>query len=227
MIFVVDGGHRCHFAADLAEMYRQRKTVFVDRAGWKIPVVADQEIDRYDLRQDTLYVLAKDERQSPLLASARLLTTTGPHLMCDLFDATERDGMPRGSTVWEASRFCTAPGIHAKDRRHALLWEVICGVMETGLLYGIDEVIFAASRSLLPLVLNCGWEVRVLSGRLRYKNEVITAIAAAITVAGLRRVRQLHGVPIPVTQIHDIVPTCDLLRFERQLPLDGARPAPS
>ena len=202
MIFLVDAGRRWHFAADLAEMHRQRKAVFVDRAGWKVPVAADQEIDRYDLRQDTLYLLAKDECTGTVLASARLLTTTGPHLMCDLFASDDREKMPRGCTVWEVSRFCTAPGIQARDRRHELLWEVICGVLETGLLYGIDEVIFAANRALLPLALNCGWEVRTLTRDRSARDHDATAVAAVVTTAGLRRVRQLHGVAVPIIQIH-------------------------
>ncbi len=204
MIFVVDAAHRQHFAADLAEMHRQRKAVFVDRAGWEIPVAADQEIDQYDLRKDTLYLLAKHERTGTVRASARLLTTTGPHLICDLLGAADRATIPRGSTVWEVSRFCTAPGIHARDRRHGLLWEMVCGVLETGLFYGIDEVIFAASRALLPLALNCGWEARTLTRGLSDQNDDVTLVAAAITAAGLRRVRQAHSIAIPVTQFHAI-----------------------
>ena len=61
MIFVVDAANRRHFATDLAAMHCHRKAVFVDRAGWKLPVIADLEIDRYDLLEDTVYLLAKDE----------------------------------------------------------------------------------------------------------------------------------------------------------------------
>ena len=206
-------------------MHRQRKAAFVDRAGWNLPVVADQEIDRYDLRGDTLYLLAKDELDGAVLASARLLTTIGPHLMCDLFCAADRERMPRGSTVWEASRFCTTPRIHARERRHGLLWEIICGVLETGLLYGIDEVIFAASRALLPLALNCGWEIRTLSRDPSDQGNDTTPMAAVITAAGLRRVRQLHRVAIPVTQLHAFAPYSGLVPFNRY-PRDAAQVAP-
>ncbi len=225
MIFVVDAGNRGHFAADIAAMHRQRKSVFVDRAGWNIPVVADQEIDRYDLRQDTVYLLAKDELAGPLLASTRLLTTTGPHLMCELFDAPARRAIPSGPTVFEASRFCTAPVIRSRQRRHSLLWEVISGVIETSLLYGIDEVIFAANRALLPLALKCGWEARTLGPKIRDFADEVTAAAAAITTAGLRRVRQLHGIAIPITrfQCHATTPSSNPNRFEERLAMETAR----
>lgn len=201
MIFVVDAGNRALFAADLADMHRHRKAAFVDRAGWEIPVVADQERDQYDLREDTVYLLAKDAPGGPLLASTRLLTTTGSHLMSELFSVEARDRIPRGPAVLEASRFCTTPRIRLRRQRHALLWQIISGVIETALLYGVDEVIFAANSALLPLALKCGWEARSLGMSAGSHGHEATAVAAAITTAGLRRMRQLHGIPAPIIRI--------------------------
>lgn len=213
MIFVVNAENHRLFQADLVQMCRQRKAVFVDRSGWEIPVIGDLEMDAYD-RGDTLYLLSKDRPDGQLLASVRLLTTTGPHLMCQLFDAASRKRMPRGATVWEASRFCTAPGVRGRGRRHALLWEIICGVMETGLLYGIDQVIFTASRALQPLALHCGWQVRMVARGLRDPDDEVTALAATITTAGLRRVRHLHDVPTPAIRFTAAAPERDPSRFE-------------
>ena len=222
MILVVNTQNHTLFQSELVQMCRQRKAVFVDGAGWKIPVIGDMEMDAYD-RRDTIYLLAKDRPDGPVLASVRLLTTTGPHLMCELFDTAARESMPRGATVWEASRFCTAPGIRGRRRRHALLWEIICGVIETGLLYGIDEVIFAASRALLPLALRCGWEARTLGRRLSDTEDEVSAVVAAITAAGLRRVRQLHGVSIPAIRFHASLPCHTPDRFENHAAVDGPR----
>jgi len=220
VIFVVNAENHRVFQADLVEMFRQRKAVFVDGVGFEIPVIGDMEIDAYD-RGDTLYLLAKDRPDGRLLASVRLLTTKGPHLMCELFDAADREWMPGGATVWEASRFCTAPGVRDQGRRHALLWEIICGVIETGLLYGIDEVIFTASRALLPLALHCGWHVRTVDPGLRDPNDEVTALAATITTAGLRRVRHLHDVPIPAIRLNEGAARSDPDRFESCAAVNG------
>lgn len=222
MIVVVNAENRSLFEVDLVRMYRQRKAVFVDQAGWKIPVIGDMEMDAYD-RDDTIYLLAKDRADGQLLASTRLITTTGPHLMCELFNVVDREKMPRGATVWEVSRFCTAPEVQGRDQRHALLWEIICGVLETGLLYGVDEVVFAASRALLPLALHCGWEVRTLGRGLSVPHDEVTAVAAAITAAGLRQVRQLHGVSVPAIRFHASTPHHDPERFESRAAVDGQR----
>ncbi|MGH8200521.1 MAG: acyl-homoserine-lactone synthase [Steroidobacteraceae bacterium] len=194
MIFVVDAGNRQHFATDLAAMHRQRKAVFVDRAGWNLPVVADLEIDRYDLLEDTMYLLAKEEPSGPLLASARLLTTTGPHLMQDLYPAAYQPNLPSGPTVWEISRYCTAPGIAGRSRRLGLLWQIICGSVEAALEAGIDQVIFAANRALLPLALACGWDARPVGAPMNDGDDEITAVVANITLDGLREVRDRHGI---------------------------------
>jgi acyl-homoserine lactone synthase len=201
MIFLVNAENRRLFESDLTKMHRQRKAVFVDRIGWKIPVVSDMEIDRYD-RDDTMYLLLKDTAGGELLASARLLPTVQPHLMSDLFAAACSDVAPRGPRIWEVSRFCTAPVLPPKRSRVALLWEIICGVMETALVYGVDQVIFAANRALLPLALRSGWEARTLGPTLRDDNDEVTAAAALITPDGLRCVRERHHVPVPVVRFH-------------------------
>ena len=69
--------------------------------------VVDDLRDAYD-RDDTRYLIARERGTRPLRASARLLPTTAPHLMGDLFAHTCPGGPPAGDTVWEASRFCTA-----------------------------------------------------------------------------------------------------------------------
>ena len=197
MVFIANAENRCLFGPDLEEMHRQRKVIFVDRAGWQLPVLADREIDSYD-RPDTVYLLAKEQSGRGLQASSRLLRTTTPHLMNDLFAAACRGGVPRGPGIWEISRFCTAPTIQNRAQRLELLWEMICAVMETALVHGIEQVVFVANRALLPLAIGCGWDARVLGATLRDGSDEITAVIAAITPDGLRRVRERHSVPAPV-----------------------------
>ena len=197
MVFIANAENRCLFGPDLEEMHRQRKVVFVDRAGWRIPILADRETDAYD-RADTVYLLAKDGPDGGLLASVRLLATTAPHLMSDLFAGACRGAVPRGPSIWEVSRFCIAPVIPGRVLRLKLLWEMICAVMETALVYGIDQVVFVANRALLPLAIGCGWDARLLGATLRDANDEVTAVVAAITPEGLRRVRAKYEVPAPV-----------------------------
>lgn len=223
MILVVNAENRRLFEADLVDMHRQRKIVFVDGKGWKIPVIGNMEVDEYD-RRDTIYLLANDWARGPVLASVRLLTTTGPHLMRELFQNERTPEVPQGPAVWEVSRFCTAPAIDNRDRRLALLWETIGGVIEIALLYGIEHVIFAANHALLPLVLDGGWEAKPLGLTYRDGDDEVTAVVAETTSESLRGVRGRHYVPIPVTRLNALAPTQTRLeQIQHPLPVVGAR----
>lgn len=199
MIFIVNAGNRAMFERDLLQMHRQRKAVFVEGLGWNVPVVNDLEIDRYD-REDTTYLVAKEDLGGPVLASVRLLPTIGPHLMIDLFPEACSGETPRGPAIWEVSRFCATPTVRSRRWRMQLLWEMVCGVMETALLFDLDEVTFAANRALLPLMLNCGWHAVPLGPTLPDGNDKVTAVRASITTEGLRNVRRRFGINGPVTR---------------------------
>lgn len=200
MIFVVTAENRQLFEADLIAMHRQRKTLFVDGLGWRIPVIADLEIDDYD-GEDTMYLLGKSISGGELLVSARLLPTVRPHLMSELFPEAGLSAFPRGPTVWEVSRFCTAPWLPRRARVQ-LVFEVVCGVMETALLFGVDQVVFAVNSALLPLTLQCGWQAEKLSMTIGDQGDEVTVVAASITPEGLRCVRQRCAIATPVTRFH-------------------------
>lgn len=201
MIFLVNAENRGQFATDLHDMYSQRSVVSINReANWTVPMAGDSQIDEYD-REETVYLLAKAQPDGRVIASARLLPTTGPHLMSDLFAAACQDTPPRGPTVWELSQFRTTPDLHGRGPRLGLLWEIICGVMEAALLYGVDQVIFVTNRALLPLTLNCGWDSRTLGPGLHDGEEEATAVAVRITPGGLATIRRRHGVPAPISRL--------------------------
>lgn len=199
MIFIVNAENRRFLGSDLLQMHRHRKTVFVDGLGWNVPHAGGLEVDRYD-REDTIYLIARHRDECQIQASARLLPTLGPHLMSDIFPHALHGGVPRGARIWEASRFCPAPGLGGPRTRLALLWEVFCGVMEASLLFGIDRIVFMAGATLLPLALRCGWDATVLGPTLPDGNDRVTAVGVDVTPRGLRSIRERFGVPEPVTR---------------------------
>ena len=78
-------GSRGQEHAVLRSMYAARKSVFVDLLGWDVPVLDGQfEIDQFDGPQ-TLYLIAA-EPDGTHLGSMRLLPTSGPTLLGDIFD---------------------------------------------------------------------------------------------------------------------------------------------
>lgn len=172
---------------------RPGKTLWADRATPSVRGTCD--LDDYCCGE-TMYLLSKAQPEGRMLASARLLPTTGPRLMNYPFAASYGEPLSRGPTVWEVSSSFASSKL--REMQLGLLWEVICGVMEAALLYGIQEVIFSTDRALLPLALNCGWDARALDPILRSEMNEVTAVAVEVTAAGLSAVRGRHGVPAPM-----------------------------
>ncbi|MDK3019260.1 acyl-homoserine-lactone synthase [Pseudodonghicola flavimaris] len=105
MIIVIDGLNRHKFGELLDEMYRLRARVFEGRLGWDVKVKDGKEIDEFD-SLDPAHVVCLDE-DGDVVGCMRLLQTTGPHMLADVFYEL-LDGEPplRSSRIWEATRFC-------------------------------------------------------------------------------------------------------------------------
>jgi len=196
MVFIVTAENRHFFEPDLLDMHQQRRRVFVEGLGWPLPLNGAMELDQYD-GEDVIYLLVKDDLNARLRASVRLLRTDRPHPLLDLFQGLCDAGVPRGPNVREISRFCTCPGVTNRRERLALLWEIICASLETAFLFDFEQLTFVANRALRPLALNCGWEALSLGSTQPDRHDEVTAIAANVTRAGLRRVRERFGVPGP------------------------------
>jgi acyl homoserine lactone synthase len=79
----VHGGGSLPDGIDVA-LAHYRHQIFVEHLGWSLPMAdACVERDQYD-RDDTVYVIAQDEAAS-ICGCARLLPTTRPYLLKELF----------------------------------------------------------------------------------------------------------------------------------------------
>ncbi len=105
MILVIDAINRKHHTRLLEEMFRLRARVFAGRLGWDVEVSNGMEFDEFDM-QDPIYLLGLDDADN-VVSCVRLLQTTGPHMLSDVFsDILQGDPPLRAPTVWEATRFC-------------------------------------------------------------------------------------------------------------------------
>ncbi len=82
--------------------YRHR--VFVEMLGWKLHCQNGFELDQFD-RSDTVYVVSQDF-SGQVNGCARLLPTSGPYLLGEIFPQLLNDNSPPNAPdVWELSRF--------------------------------------------------------------------------------------------------------------------------
>lgn len=113
-----------------------RHKIFIERLGWQLPVEKGLERDQFD-HPDTLYVVAR-ETNGAICGCARLLPTTEPYLLSEIFPHLLGDApIPRASDVWELSRFAAASidpdsTIDAARNTRTLLAAAVKGAAEQG-----------------------------------------------------------------------------------------------
>ena len=105
MIIVIDGINQHKFKDVLDDMFRLRARVFGDRLGWDVNIKDGRERDHFDDLHPAHVVSINDE--GDVVGCMRLLQTTGPHMLSDVFHSILDGEAPiRSSQVWEATRFC-------------------------------------------------------------------------------------------------------------------------
>ncbi|MCB1469044.1 MAG: hypothetical protein KDK08_18320 [Rhizobiaceae bacterium] len=147
-------------------MFRMRAEVFSDRLSWDVTVQNGREIDRFDA-EDPLYLLSLDDRSGQLRGAVRLLPTTGPNMLRDVFPVLMPGGTVESPLIWESSRFAINPRIFAaKDRaevNHTVnrtTVELLCGMVETAQRAGIEHIVsvFDARMARIFRSIDCRFE---------------------------------------------------------------------
>lgn len=144
MILVIDALNRHRFGSVLDDMYKLRARVFKDRMGWDVTVRNGREFDLFD-DLDPAYLVALDDAYH-VVGCNRMLQTTGPHMLADVFQDILCGEPPlRSATVWENTRFCidTDRIKRTADGRSVsyTACELMAGIAEYAYDSGISDVI--------------------------------------------------------------------------------------
>lgn len=144
MIIVIDGINKDRFTNILDDMYKLRARVFQDRMGWDVRVLHGRETDEFDELNPAYIVSLDDDYQ--VIGCARLLQTTGPHMLSDVFyDILDGEPPLRSATIWESTRFCVDRERLSKGTlRNSVSYttaELMVGIMEYARAAGISDII--------------------------------------------------------------------------------------
>jgi N-acyl-L-homoserine lactone synthetase len=142
MIQLIQGAYPGDKADILDKMFRLRAKVFNDRLGWQVKVRDDRETDRFD-ELNPLYVVETDEQRN-VLASLRLLPTTGPHMLSDVFnELMAPELIIRSPRVLESSRFAADTELlgHLHNGLSTVTGALLCATLEISRVAGMEFVI--------------------------------------------------------------------------------------
>ena len=167
MIVTIESPDRANYPQLIDEMYRMRAEVFSGRLGWEVTVTDGRETDRFD-DEDPLYLISFDETTGSLKGAVRLLPTTGPNMLRDVFQILTPEGAPESPLIWESSRFAINPGIFqgvdrvmANHRVNAITLELLCGIVEVCRKSGIEHIVsvFDARMARIFRAIDCPFDI--------------------------------------------------------------------
>jgi len=163
----------------LKSMFEARKQVFVDLLKWDVPVVDGRfELDQFD-DEDAIYVIVAG-LEGQHLGSARLLGTTRPHILGELYPTLCAGPVPTGPDTFEITRFCLGLGQGAARRRETRN-RLVSALVSTALEHGIRRYTGVAEMSWLQQILAFGWDCRPLGPPCAIGGSLLGALEIAIT----------------------------------------------
>jgi acyl homoserine lactone synthase len=180
MIRLVQGRDRRKFPREIDEMFRLRAHVFRDRMGWDVTVKDGWEIDRFDEECDPLYLLCLDEHQV-VRGSLRLLPTTGPNMLNDVFTVLLPEGQPvRSALMWESSRFSVdhvSMAQRTENRLNRVTGELLIGIFDVAARAGLEFIVSVYDSTMARVLNRAGCHAEPLGPNVR--------IGKAMSHAGL------------------------------------------
>jgi acyl homoserine lactone synthase len=200
MIRIVTKDNAEHYVSSLHQMHRIRKTVFKDRLGWDVTVSGELEVDEYDALGPS-YLLSMD-RYGSVNGCVRILPTTGPNMLRDIFPSfVTKAAVPRSERVWEASRFAVSGNTTAAEAGLSqTTYELLIGVLKFALSNDITTIACVVDVRMERILRRSGWHLERLGPARRIGNTIAMAGQLDVSEQILReleaRVGLTHAVAV-------------------------------
>jgi N-acyl-L-homoserine lactone synthetase len=184
------------------QMLRGRAAVFRDKLGWDVRVEHGRESDVYD-DANPLYLISRDPANGRVCGSIRLMPTTGPTLMRDVFtDVFDADIDLVSATIWEATRFCVhpdAPRRLSPKRMHLATCELAIAMCEIGLSAGLTQYIGVFEERMERVYARIGWKPDVLARSDHFATGTIAVGIWDVSEDALAQMRDRSGIHSTLT----------------------------
>ena len=201
MFIVVKAQQYSLYGALIDQAYRLRKRVFHDRLGWSVAIDGDYERDKYDaLCPD--YLMWCDGQANHLYGTLRLMPTTGPTLLFDVFRSTFAGTDLTASGICEGTRMCIDENALARDhpdinrsRAFGLLLLALC---ECGLANDIQTFVSNYEPPMARVYHRSGLAIRELGRADGFGKRAVCCGRFDVSDEVRVRMQQALGVKTPV-----------------------------
>jgi len=166
MIRLIPAAHTHLFPEVIDAMFRCRAQTFSERLGWRVVVKDGYERDRFD-DENPLYLVSVDPCSGEYRGSLRLLPTTGPNMLRDVFPSLLNDDeVIESATIWESSRICAVANNHNLGRvgggvSHVLA-ELLVGIGDVARLAGLTQIVSVFDARVFRILASAGCKPQIL-----------------------------------------------------------------
>ncbi len=166
MLKLIEGANASLFPREMDAMFRNRAEIFSGRLGWDVVVKDGHERDQFD-ELNPLYLVSVDPLTGEYWGSLRLLPTTGPNMLRDVFPQLLDEGeVVESATIWESSRICAVAARGQPERSKNgvgyVLSELIEGIGEVALLAGLTQIVSVFDARILRVLRSVGCAPEVI-----------------------------------------------------------------
>lgn len=212
MIVAVQASRPSGYSQVLDGMFRTRKTVFFDTLCWDVSLKGDWERDRYD-DLDPTYLIWCDRKRVRHYGSVRLMPTTGPTLLQDVFNSTFSDpSLVIGEGIWEGTRMCLDEMALQRDFPNLVPSQAFNFLLLALCEFGLDNAIHTFVSNYAPafkrVYTRAGAEVREVGRSTVFGKVPICCGAFAVTPTIHARMQHKLGAGLPVYDALDRFSSC-------------------
>jgi len=191
-LHIVDWSNRRAYQPYLERYFRIRHEIYVVGRKWRqidrpVPI----EIDAFDTT-DAIYLLGIDDGGN-IAGGSRLVPTTGPHLLSDVFPMLAGGNPPRAADLYEWTRFFISPSLRMTGRSSQAAGFVLCGLLEACLKLGITRLSVVCEDFWPERLARLGWSVCRLGEVLDHPDGRIVALLIEISGDALQSTRIAYG----------------------------------
>ncbi len=184
-------------------MFKLRKKVFADQLQWSVETNGNWERDAYDNLSPVYIIWVKSRK---VLGAIRLLPTTGPTLLHDVFVNTFPNTASLSAPgIWEATRCCVDIDVvkfHHPEMSHTHAFGMMClAAAELSLRHGIDTLVSNYEPQMRRIYEQIGAEISELGLAHGFGRRPVCCGFFAISPALIGQMREALGVhsPLPWT----------------------------
>lgn len=173
MISIITRQHHELSAALEDDLGRYRHQVFIQQLGWQLDspyALPQREFDQFD-QPDTCHILALDAKRE-VCGCARLLPTTQPYLLSEVFGFLCDQPSPRSSDTWEVSRFA-ARALEEGTLPMRIWWNSLHHAWRQG----ANQVVAVTTPALERYFLKNGVQLSRLGSAQRVNNDHLVALS--------------------------------------------------